>query len=548
MTCINGIILDIKNKVSFPGSVCFENGKIKSIKKMELDQLLTDKIQTKLPYILPGFIDSHLHLDMTQVSPAEFARIAFTQGVTGAAVDCHDSSAVLGKKGVLDLIENAGKSSFNFGFSAPANICKNVYELEDVEELLKLPQVTHLGEMKDFPALILHEEEPQKLFALSAKYGKPADGHGPGVTRLNLIEYCKSPVSTDHEVRSYEDGVEKIEAGLKVQIQTRDNVNFLSMKNLVDRYPDKTMLCSEIVFCHSIRRTGYINKAVEQLVENGCNIWNVLKAACINPVEHYKLDCGLLREGDNADFIVVENTTSFKVLKTYVKGQCVFDIDNEQTECDHNLLAPASNVSAGKITEEDLIVECSQDEVNLNVIDAMDDEMNTVRTVFTVKPKDKKICSDTQKDILKVINLSRIKGQKPAVAFVHGFGIKKGAFAMSINHEAHNFCCVGADDSDMVIALNRLIDIKGGLVYVADGKVIAEVPFEYGGLISTKTAEELKADFESTRHAMRTVMGCTIRHPIHTLSYLFDTTVPTLKLSQKGLFSVAEQEVINLYN
>lgn len=548
MGTVEGIIIDVKSKAAFLGTVYFKNGVITKIKKAGLAQLLSSRSPQHLPCILPGFIDSHIHLDMTFVSPSEYAKIALSQGVIGAAVDCHDIASVLGKKGVLSLIENAGKTPFYFSFAAPADIVPGVYEYSDIDDLLKMKQVTHLGEMKDFPSLILHDVNARKVLDLAKKYGKKVDGHAPGVTEDNLREYCDSPVSTDHESRSYQEGLEKIRHGLILQIQTRDSVDFLSMKNLIDQYPDKTMLCTEIVFAQNIRSTGYLNKACASLIESGCDVFNVLAAACVNPAEHYGIKCGFLREGDSADFVIADGIEKLNILKTYIKGECVFDsTGKDSAELGTFLLKEQAKEAAKKITVEDLAVKCAQEEARLNVIDAMDDELNTIKSVFTVKTKNGFIESDVERDILKVALISRLGGFRPAVAFVHGFGIKRGAFAVSIGHDRHDYTVVGADDEDMAVAVNRIVELKGGLVYALDGKVICELELAFGGLISTMTGDELSKEYKVTQDIVRNELECTIKHPIRTLSYLSDTTIPTLKLSDRGLFSVPEQEAIPLF-
>ncbi len=549
MGVVDGIIIDIFNRTSYPGTVCFENGVITQIKKADLNQLLSLRFSKKLPYILPPFIDSHLHIDMTFICPSQYAKLALSRGVAGALVESHDITAVLGRKGVEGLIENSKDVPFYFGFGAPSDTVPGIYSFDDIERLLKRDEVTHLGELKDFPSVILHEEKAEALFALAKKYNKAVDGHAPGLTGNNLKEYCNSSVSADHEVRSYEEGYEKIKAGLNVQIQTRDAVDFLSMKDLIENFPEKTMLCSEIVFGPNIKKKGYINDAAAKLVNFGCDVFNVLEAACVNPVKHYGLKSGLLRPGDSADFIVVDSAVNFNVLQTWVKGECVFDIENLNAKTiEDKLLKPSfGNIKAQKITADDLKISCPEEEVKLNVIDANTDEYNTVKSVFNVKSRNGYLESDIEKDILKVILVSRTKEKERSVAFIHGFGMKQGAFAMSITHDEHNFTCVGADDEDMAVAVNHLIDIKGGFVYASGGKVICEVPLSYGGIVSTKTSDELSEEYGKTHEVMRIKLGCTIRHPIRTLSYLFDTTIPSLKMNLKGLFSVAEQEQIPLW-
>lgn len=543
MNYIDGIIIDIENKTSFPGSVVIDDDRILEIKKADVYEILSDRFSKKLPYILPGFIDSHLHLDLTKVSPSEYARLAFSQGVVGAVVDCHDIVSVIGKNGLLTLIENSKNTPFYFGFSAPSRIT-NGYTVNDIAELLSMDEVTHLGEIKDFPSVILHEQYLEQLYNLAKKYNKPIDGYAPGVTRHNLIEYCKSPISTDHECYSYEDTLEKILAGLKVQIQTRTNFEFSQLKKIFEDYSENLMLCSQIIFGPNIPK-GYLNKSVKQLINLDFDIFSVLKAACINPIKHYKLKTGCLKKGDYADFILVDSSYNFEVLKTYIKGKCVYD-QNNIVKSELNLLKPVETIKSKFISQDDIKIISEKDFVDVNVINAVDDEINTVRSIFRMTVKNGLICSDTKQDILKTVLVDRKGVSKPSVAFVHGFGIKHGALAISISHDEHNLTSVGVKDKDIVVAMNRVIEIGGGFVYAIDGKVVAEIPLKFAGLISTLTAEELTEQFEKVRPIIRDKMKCTIKHPIHTLSYLSDIEIPSLKLSLKGLFNVPGQEFIDL--
>ena len=553
---IYGNIVDIRGKKIFPGSVTVQDGRIARIAKAEASDLASFSFSGKTPFILPGFIDSFTRLEMTQLSPCEYARKALTQGVIGALCDCGDSTSVLGKKGILAMIANAAQSPFYFGFSAPATLHKPVYSASDVEALLAKPEVTHLGQISDFPSVILHDRTIEQLFAVAAKYNKPADGYAPGVTHLNLAEYCKSPVSTDHACRSYDDAVEKISAGLIVQVPTRDKLDFASMLPLFNKYADKLMLCSDIIFGINVDR-GYLNSNVAEAVRAGCNVFGVLEAACINPVEHYRLQCGTLREGDSADFIVIDRFESCNVLKTYIKGECVYDANEKPVvRRPERPLEIMNRFSAKPISKEDIAVPvvtgrnsrslsvCIRP--NVNIIDTCDGELNTVRMTMPMSSKYGFLYSDAKRDIIKTVLVNRYGNQSPVTVFTHGFGFLRGAFAMSISHEEQHIVAAGVSDDDIILAVNKVIELKGGMVLAVDGKIKSEVPLPFAGLMSIQSAEEISRDGGIFFSVLRKEMGCRIAHPVRTLSYIADIDIPTIKVTARGLFNVVEQEFIPL--
>lgn len=555
-TNINGNIIDIRNRKIFPGTVTVQDGRISRITHAPLSDLGSGEFTRNAPFILPGFIDSFTHIDMTQLSPCEYARKALTQGVVGALCGCGDSTSVLGKDGILAMIENSKQAPFYFGFAAPSTIRGKVYTLDDIEALLAKDEVTHLGYIENFPSVILHEYLTQKLFDLAAKYKKPVDGFAPGVSHANLVEYCKSPISTDHACRSCDDATEKISAGLMIQVPTRDKLDFASMLPLFNKYPEKLMLCSDIIFGINIER-GYLNMNVAQSVRSGCDVFNVLRAACINPVEHYGLKTGTLQVDDSADFIVVDNLESGKVLKTFIKGECVYDSEKKDGVRKTEKPLPVMNKFGAKpITEADISIPVvnKNNEHSLSVcicpsvtvIDTYDGEVNTVKMNVRMRAKNGFLYSDQKKDVLKTVLLNRYGEGKPVAVFAHGFGMTQGACAMTISHEEQHVVAVGVEDKDIVCAIDKVIEMKGGMVISVNGEIKAAVPLPFAGLMSVKSAEDMIEDASVFFSALRKEIGCTIAHPVRTLSYITDVDIPTIKVTQKGLFSVVEQELLPL--
>ena len=556
---VSGIIVDVKKKNMFHGTICVENGKIDSINPYFKAESTQDEV---LPYIIPGFIDSHIHLEMTQISPFEYAKAAFSQGVVGAVADLHDVSGVLGLSGILKLIENSKQSPFHFGFSAPANLKKGVYGLQDVEELLKMPEVTHLGEIYDFPAVILHEKIAELLFDLAKKYGKPVDGYAPGVARNHLDEYVKSLVSTDCGCHTFEEACEKIKRGLKIHLKIRDEIEFQNLCDLLIQHSDSVMFGSEMVYGFNIANAehGYINKAVSYAVKKGCDLYSVLKAACLNAAEHYKLPVGTLSVGDNADFVLVDSLFEFNVLKTFVNGECVYDNPELKRSGVYNDLSSVKKSSARleaqnsfaakKISVDDIKIftkDVTLDSELVNAIDVQLDEICTSRKRLELPIASKitgEISSCIEKDCVKAVLVSRNGDFAPVPFFVKGFGMKKGAYAMSISHEDHDIVAIGVDDNDIVCAVNSVIDMRGGISYAMDGTILLNIQLDFAGLLSSKSYEDFCEQFKDVHDIVRNQMKVTIAHPLRCLSYIADTNISNLKISKDGLFNVVTQQVI----
>lgn len=562
MKKISGIIVDVHNEKQFPGTICIENGRITDIIEKVYEDCVPYPVNNagfkKLPYILPGFVDSYINMEMTQISPAEYARTAVSQGVIGALVDCSDTSSILGKPGILRLIENSRGFPFYFGFSAPSAIIKGKYNFSDIEELLSMKEVTHLCEIKDFPSVILHEPATEVLFSIAKKHGKPADGFSPVLSDINLDEYCKSYISTDHGCGSITDAQAKIDKGLKLKIQRRLIEDYPEILGLFENKSDKLMFCSEIIYGGNIPK-GYINKIISSALQANVDLYKLLRAASVNPAEHYKLDMGLLRKDDKADFIIVDSLFSMDVLETYINGECVYhnlelkknpdgSMSLDSVKESDTKLEAMNLFDAKKISCDDLkiLTYSNQNEVLCNVIDVMSDELCTSKASSFLKVRDGEIMPDIENDILKIVLVSRLGTFKPFAAFVHGFKIKKGALAISISHKEHNIIAVGTNDKDIMNAVNEVVEMNGGKAFSVDGELKLSIPFEFEGLLTTKRFEEFQKAYAKTDSVLRGDMGTTIKRPIKVLSYLADCDIPTIKMSPAGLFNVATQQTMSI--
>lgn len=554
---IQGFIVDIEKRRIYPGIVSVEKGKIVSITPLSHDALATDENKFR-PYILPGFVDAHLHLEMTHAVPSEYARAALSQGTVAAVADCHDTVNVVGRRGVELYIRLSKKIPFTFGFSAPSTLAADRYSLADVEKLLSMKEVTHLGEIQNFPDVLMHEKYIQQLLALAKKYHKPVDGCSPGVSKERLEEYLDSGISTDHQCASYENALEKIEHDMFIVLQAKKMDSLSSLFPLFSYHSDRLMFSGQNMYVPAIS-AGYINAAVARAVSEGADLFGVLRAACITPVEHYSLPVGTLHEGDRADFILVDSMEEFNVIATYVKGQCVF---SKRREFCAKRFRPMrihglNTWGARALDEKDLLVSAlphnAQKSMSVelrpavNVIDICDGEVTTVRDLRFIREKGGLLQSDVEQDCLKVVIYDRYtKNTKPVVGFVHGFGIKRGGAAMSVSHDAHNIVAVGVADDDIALAINRVVSLRGGIALSVDKKVRADLSFPVCGLMSNLQLDELNKKFALLYDCFKKKMGCTLQHPIDTLSYIASPQLPSIKLSLEGLMNVVEQEVIPL--
>jgi len=555
---IQGNIVDIDGRRIFPGTVTVQHGKITAIRERAASFRTENNLDSFRPYILPGFVDAHIHLEMTHLIPSEFAREALAQGTVAALADCHDIVHVLGIKGVECLIRDSKKVPFYFGFSAPSTTISGLYEFKDVAQLLSRKEVTHLGEVQNFPDVLLHEQYIQKLLDEAKKAGKPVDGCAPGLSKDRLDEYCVSGISSDHQCTSLDNAVEKINHGMSVILQIKKLDSLTSIFPLFKEHVASLMFSGQNMNAAAIQR-GYVNEAVAKTVREGGDLFGVLRAACVTPVRHYGLQCGTLHVGDSADFIVVNNLEQFAVDATFVKGKCVYSKipDYHAQKFKFHKMKPVNSFAAKQISIGDIQASavsnseskshCCEIKPAVNCISVCDGEMTTVREVVFLKERNGCLYSDILNDCCKLVVYDRYKADaKPAVAFVQGFGFKKGALAMSVCHDAHNIIAVGVEDDDIVCAVNKVVSMRGGIAVSVENKIHAQLPFPVAGLMTDCPFEQAVKDIDAIFDTLKKEMKGTLVHPLDTLSYLTGPQLPSIKLTPDGIINVVEQEIIPL--
>lgn len=533
---ITGNLVNIEKRFIHAADVHVENGKIISI------EIKSNSENASLPYILPGFIDSHVHVESSMLVPSEFARLAVVHGTIATVSDPHEIANVCGMKGVEYMIENGKEVNFKFYFGAPSCVPATVFETagaalnsSDVEILLQKPEVHYLSEMMNFPGVLQHDEEVLKKINAAKKLNKPVDGHAPGLRGEQAKQYIDAGISTDHECFTEAEALDKLKYGMKIIIREGSAAkNFEALINLLNHYPDKIMFCSDDKHPDSLVE-GHINSLCKRAVAKGIDIFNVLQAACINPVQHYKLNTGLLNPGDAADFILVNNLEEFKVLQTYINGELV--AEKGKTFLHSVPINPINYFSANEIGVEDLKVEATSFpfiENKIPVIEALDGQLITNK--IYVKPiiQNNTITCDIDNDILKIVVVNRYRHAPVAKAFIKNFGLKKGAIASSVAHDSHNIVAVGCDDVSLTKAINLIIRHKGGVSCVdeADEKVL---PLPVAGLMSDDDGYKVAAAYTAI-DAMAKNLGATLSAPFMTLSFMALLVIPHIKLSDLGLF------------
>ena len=525
---IQGNIVDIDNKEIFKGEVQFENGKITAIRKSN---------HTIENYIIPGFVDAHIHIESAMLVPSEFAKIAVTHGTIATVSDPHEIANVLGVKGVDFMIENGKKVPLKFNFGAPSCVPATSFEsagaiidADDIKKMMANPDIKYLAEMMNYPGVLFDDDEVLKKIAWAKHYNKPIDGHAPGLIGDDLTKYIAAGISTDHECFTYDEGLEKLQKGMNVIIREGSAAkNFEALIDLLPEYFEKMMFCSDDKHPDDLL-LGHINQLCKRAVAKGMDIFKVLQVACINPVKHYNLEVGLLQEGDPADFVVIEDLQKFNVLETYINGELV--AKNGESFIKSVPFDILNNFNTDKKKIEDFRVASSSPKIR--VIEALDGELVTNEIECNSTIIDRNLVSNTKEDVLKMTVVNRYQNSKPSIAFIKNFGIKRGAIASSVGHDSHNIIAIGTSDEFICKAVNLLIQHKGGICAINETteKVVA---LPIAGIMSDQPAEIIGKSYAEL-DAMAKKMGSTLRAPFMSLSFMALLVIPSLKLSDQGLF------------
>ena len=536
---IGGQIVDLVNSRIFSGVVVVEDGRITKIEEQPVGNT---------QYIMPGFVDAHVHIESSMLVPSEFARLATCHGTVATVSDPHEIANVLGKKGVQYMIDNGKKVPFKFFFGAPSCVPATAFETSghvlnaaDVEELLASDDIYYLSEVMNYPGVLSNDPEVRAKIAAAKRYGKPIDGHAPALTGRDLQTYVGAGISTDHECYTLAEALEKISLGMKILIREGSAAkNFESLIPLMATHSNKLMFCSDDKHPNELVE-GHVDVLVRRAIALGYNVMDVLKAASFNAVKHYNLNVGLLQKGDDADFIVVDDMRNPVAKQTYIKGVLV--AENGVSNIKYVEMGTPNIFERPFLYAQDLFVPDKGKKIK--VIECLDGQLITKS--FTAEPKVENggIVSDVNRDILKMVVVNRYQPYTPTVAFIKGFGLKRGALASSVAHDSHNLVAVGVSDKDILHAINLLIEHTGGVTAYCGTEMLA-VPLPVAGLMSNEDGYEVAEAYQNA-DALAKRLGSTLYAPFMTLAFMALLVIPELKVSDRGLFDVNTFSFTSVY-
>jgi len=536
---ILGNIVDVVKRKIFPGEITLSEGLIYSIKHLS---------EAPDVFIIPGLIDAHVHIESSMLVPSEFAKAAVRHGTVAVVSDPHEIANVLGVNGVLFMLENAKKTNFKFFFGAPSCVPATQYEtagarigLHKIEDLLGREDIFLLSEIMNYPDVIRGDNVVKKKIKIAKGKRKVIDGHAPGLRGEDLKKYISAGISTDHECLSMEEALEKLENGMKVIIREGSAAkNSDVLFELIDKYPGGVMLCTDDIHPDDLEN-GHIDNIIRRGISKGLNLFNILRAATINPVTHYKIDCGSLQQGDKGDLIIVDSLKDFNILATYIEGKKVFD--GKKILLDDVGIEKINHFVAKEIYSDDLTIQAGS--VLVKIIEARDGSLVTGKSIMPMTGINGSLVTDPEKDILKISVLNRYQKTSPSLGFIKGFGLKKGAIAGSVAHDSHNIIAIGANDKDLKTAINKVIQLKGGLVVAEDSRIdCLELPV--AGLMSDRDVFSVAKEYRNLLKRSKE-LGSKLTSAFMTMSFMTLLVIPELKISDKGLFDTAEFRITSLY-
>ncbi len=536
---ISGNIVDLVKEKIFPGIIYVNNGVIQSIDKASsVDQF----------YILPGFIDAHVHVESSMVVPSEFARMAVVHGTVATISDPHEIGNVMGMDGVKYMIESGDKVNFKFFFGAPSCVPATSFETAgakitagEIEQLFQDHSMKYLSEMMNWAGVLSGDQEVFSKLNIAKKYNKVIDGHAPGLRGEQAQNYIAAGISTDHECFTAAEALDKLKYEMKIIIREGSAAkNFEALIELLPEYADDIMFCSDDKHPDDLVE-GHINLLVKRALHKGHDLFKVLKVACLNPIDHYDLEVGRLRIGDPADFIVVNDLKNFQVLKTIINGELVAENGISKIPPVENDII--NNFNVGLKTADDFKI--ASEGPNIKVIEALDGQLITQSLKHFIAADNGWAKASLEHDILKIVVVNRYIDSPPAVAFVKNFGLQKGAIASSVAHDSHNIIAVGVDDESICQAVNLIIQAKGGVSAVGSGQE-KMVALPVAGLMSNLDGYQVAEEYTAV-DALAKQLGSKLRSPYMTLSFMALLVIPSLKLSDRGLFDADKFRFTDLF-
>ncbi len=537
-------IIDVVKRSIFSGELVIEGERIKKI------EIKKSGIDYGKKFIMPGLVDAHIHIESSMLVPSSFANSVFKHGTVATVSDPHEIANVLGIDGVNFMIEDSKRTALKIYFGAPSCVPATDFESsgakidsKSVKSLLEKEEIKFLSEMMNYPGVIYQDREVMKKLKFAHEAGKPVDGHSPGLRGEDLIKYVKAGINTDHECFSLDEAIEKIQSGMRIQIREGSAAkNFESLHKLLDLYPEKVMFCLDDMHPDELLH-GHINNLIKRSLEKGYNLFDVLRAATYNPVKFYKLNVGLLQEGDPADFIVVADLKYFNILETWIEGVNVFKKEEPEKVSEMKIDIKPNQFFVNKADENDISIEDRDKDVK--IIEAIDGELITKIHIGRPKSKNGKLVSDTENDILKLVVQNRYEKEKPAVGFIKNFGIQKGGMVSTIAHDSHNIICLGTEDNIILDLLDWINSQKGGIAF-SDGIKITGLPLPVAGIMTDENAEAVSKKYLELDKLVKQ-SGSKLGAPFMTLSFMSLLVIPEIKLGNRGLFDVNKFDFTDIF-
>jgi adenine deaminase len=537
---VSGKIVDLFHKNIFPGTVWIEGGRIAKIQQEE------NKHYDR--YILPGFIDAHVHIESSLLVPSEFARLAVVHGTVASVSDPHEIANVLGVPGIRFMLANAAQTPFEIAFGVPSCVPATSFETagatlgtREIEELFESDRLSYLSEMMNFPGVLARDERVMDKIEIARELGYPIDGHAPGLRGEEAHRYGSAGIVTDHECFTLEEAKDKLAVGMKILIREGSAAkNYEALHPLLSLHPDRCMFCSDDKHPDDLVK-GHIDRLVRRSVALNYDVMKVLQVACVNPVLHYNLNVGLLRLGDSADFIAIDNLRDFTVRQTYCKG--ILAAERGKSLLPSVPVEPINYFAASVKKVEDFCIPAMRETVR--VIEAFDGQLFTQEKFARAPIANSKIISDIDRDLLKIAVVNRYQDTAPALALIRNFGLKRGAIASSVAHDSHNIVAIGTTDEELCRAVNAIIFNRGGLAVVR-GNSVTVLPLPVAGLMSDRDGYLVARQYAHL-NALAKELGSTFSAPLMTLSFMALLVIPDLKLSDRGLFNGKDFQFVSLY-
>lgn len=531
---VSGNIVDLARGEIIPGTLTVEGDRITQI---ERESTSYDH------YLIPGFVDAHIHVESSMLAPAEFSRMASVHGTIATVSDPHEIANVLGVEGVEYMIAESQRGAVKVHYGAPSCVPATGFESagavlgpEEVGALLARPDIHYLSEVMSFPGVLQGDPGLMAKLEAAKRAGKPIDGHAPQLRGPQAAAYAAAGITTDHECTTLDEAHDKIAAGMMILIREGSAArNYDALEPLLFSHPERCMFCSDDLHPDSLAM-GHVNLLVRRAVAAGVAPLDALRIACANAVKHYRLPVGQLQVGDLADFLVVQDLKDFSVRQTWINGRLV--AENGRSLSDYQPPVAINRFAATPIEPLDLRVPCPTPSATVKVIAVEDGQLVTGREEHEMTAVEGALVSDPDRDFLKMVVLNRYNpSAKPAMAFVTNFGLEHGAIASSVAHDSHNIIAVGADDASLCRAINLLIENRGGVCAVSAGET-SLVPLPIAGLMSDLPGYEVSARYAEVE-ALAQKLGSPLRAPLMTLSFMALLVIPELKLSDHGLFDGA---------